>query len=240
MRLFIIIFNILPFLICAQSKNFTSKKLEFHYRAIYINSSGDTLTNELLVLKPLGRTWIAQPFKQKSLKYIYHTDSQGIKKYADPRKKEKTAKYDQNSNHVKKKSNEITGIIYNDEAFYMHPPRSNQYEMLFYAPHPQVILQKLHDNTDYFRQALVVPTWGRLNIQFTVAPAKEKSIFANVKLWSVTAKGKWKFKNPKPNENIYNSELNANFSKENGFTKLYYHFENGTKILFDLIDIKKP
>jgi hypothetical protein len=230
----------IPLNIYAQQENFNTKKYEFHYRAVYINPNGDTITDELLVLKPLGRPWIAQLFKQKSIKYIYHTDTTGIKKYFDPRKRDNYKNSDQNSKPIKTEPKEITGLIYNENEYYIHPPRSNQYEMLFYSSHPQVIMNKLNDSTDQFKRVLVVPTWGRLNTQFTVAPIRKWSTFDNVKLWSVFGKSKWNFKKPKPYYNIYNSEFIAAFSKEYGFTKMHYHFEDGTKILFDLIDIKKP
>ncbi|SMG20415.1 hypothetical protein SAMN05661096_01100 [Marivirga sericea] len=59
---------------------------EYHFGALYIDSEGDTITNEKMVLRPLGRPWFFQMRYQVAVKYIYHTDTAGYKNYLDPDK----------------------------------------------------------------------------------------------------------------------------------------------------------
>ena len=124
-----------------QKSNYFDKNKEYHYNVYYINAENDTLTNEKIIFKPLGKSWFFQPLKQKAIKYVYFTDTFKYKMYVDP----EDLFNEMNQRHYKKKGrvciykSEITGGIDNEKIFYLHPPRINQYRMLFYASHPLII-----------------------------------------------------------------------------------------------------
>lgn len=42
----------------AQNPDYFNKKREYHYNAIYINSTGDTIIRDKIILKPTGHRWI--------------------------------------------------------------------------------------------------------------------------------------------------------------------------------------
>lgn len=228
---------VIPFYLFSQDSDYFEKGKEYEYNAIYIDKHGDTITNEKVIFRPLGRAWIGQPWLQKSIRYIYNTDTAGYKNYVDPEKffHEKNMKYFAKKGKVRISKKETTGGFYNDTIFYMHPPRTNQYRMLFYAQHPRVLLNNLTDSVTTFMSSLTIYGMGVFKQENKVTPIPEKFIDnKKVKAWEMFTISVGDIKEQFKEEKLYNSTLDAIFTKEFGFTKLHYTFENGIKIQFDL------
>ncbi len=215
---------------------YLNKNKEYYYRALYIDSKGDTITNEKLIIKPLGRGWVAQPWKQQAVRYIYCTDTIGYKKYKSPDEfyREKDSLYYVKKGKMKIYKKETTGAIHDDKEFYMHPPRTNQYNMLFYAPHFWIKLDSLKNVESTFKTGITIPLMGTFNINYTVTPLQDTLVEnTKVKAWQMKGDNIGDIKEEYKAEGIYNSSVEAIFCKEYGFLKFHYTFENGIKIQFD-------
>ncbi|HET8859444.1 hypothetical protein [Marivirga sp.] len=218
----------------------------YYYNAIYIDSIGDTITNETLKILPTKRRWIFQPGKQRVVKYIYNTDTSQYKNYLDPDDffREKNKKYYTKKNKYRLKEVEKTGGYCNGEIFYMHPPRTNQYRMLFYSVHPFFALRALNKKHDEFEgRSLNILGMGKFIHNFIVDSLGEKKIFNDkkVEIWQVYVeselepatdyfdRNKWK----------YQSTFEALFCEEYGFIEMNYKFKTGVKIAFKLKNIEE-
>lgn len=217
-----------------------SKNTEFHYNALYINSENDTITNELLILKVLGRRWFVQPGLQEAIRYIYHTDTSDYRNYIDPfpidrQKNEKH--YERKGRARRLKQKETTGAYSNSNNYYAHPPRANQYRMLFYAPHPIVPYQLLKDTLcEFVFNRKIVGSPFTQTYQYSPTEnftMKQKEY----KCWAVNVNSIGKLHEYMDSLAIYNSKLEALFCEEIGFVKMNYTFEDSTKIFFNLTEL---
>ncbi len=219
---------------------YLNKNKEYYYRVLYIDRHGDTITNEKLIIKPMGRGWIAQPWLQQAVRYIYQTDTSGYRNYKNPMSfyRERDSVYFLKKGKMRLSKKETTGAIYTDKEFYMHPPRTNQYEMLFYAPHPYAQLDSLKTVKSTQKTGVSIPLMGTFNITYLISPLPD-TIIANkqVKAWQLQGNNIGDIKEEYKAEHIYNSSVNAIFCKDYGFIKFHYTFENGIKIQFDFTDL---
>ncbi len=235
-KIITILLLVIPIYLFSQDSDYFDKGKEYEYNAIYIDKYGDTITNEKVVFRPLGRAWIGQPWLQKSIRYVYNTDTAGYKNYIDPNDffHEKNMKYFAKKGKVRISKKETTGGFYK-KHFYMHPPRTNQYRMLFYAPHPFALISKLTDSITTFEWGMNIYLMGDFKWNYTVTPMPkiiidDKEVIA----WRIFTNSTGNIKERFKKEKLYNSTLDAIFTKELGFTKLHYTFENGIKIQFNL------
>lgn len=214
------------------------KSKEYHYNAIYIDKVGDTITNEKMVLKPLGRPWLPQPGLQVAIKYIYYTDTSEYKNYVDPDIffHKKNQKYFAKKGKVRVSSSETTGAYLKRGAFYMHPPRTNQYRMLLYSAHPIVPFKALNDSVNNFMQdhINIIGMGGTFIQKYTVTPLPDTIIDnSQINAWKVYATSGGDFNDYHESLKIFDSTLDAIYTREYGFIKLHYSFENKIKIQFD-------
>ncbi len=130
-----------------QNSSFFNKK-DFYYRVIYIDQKGDTILKEKIIERFLGKKWFAQRKLQDAVSYIYQTDTANYKKFVSYNDyiNEQQKKYYLKHHQYKLNKKETIGGYYYKEMFYIHPPRTNQYTILFYAWHPQIILTFLSDS----------------------------------------------------------------------------------------------
>jgi len=219
---------------------FTENK-EYHYEAIYIDSHGDTITKEKMILKPLGRPWLPQPGLQEAIKYIYYTDTSGFKNYVDPDIffHKKNQKYFAKKGKVRVSFSEITGATQKRDEFYMHPPRINQYRMLFYSAHPRVTFKALNGSENNFtRSPHIIGIGGRLIQKYTVTPLPDTLIDNfQINAWRVYATSGGDFNDYHESLKILDSTLDAIYTREYGFIKLHYTFENSIKIQFNIEEV---
>ncbi len=216
--------------------SYLNKYKEYHYRALYIDNKGDdTITNEKLIIKPLAKAWVGQPCLQQAVRYIYKTDTIGYKNYRHPEEfyRERDSLYYVRKGKMRIHKKETTGAIYSNNEFYMHPPRTNQYDMLFYAPHFNINLDSLKAVKSTYKTGITIPLMGTFNITYTVTPLQDTIIEnTRVKAWQMKGDNIGDIKEKYKSKGIYNSTVDAIFCKEFGFLKFHYTFENGIKIQF--------
>lgn len=215
---------------------YLAKNKEYHYSALYINEIGDTITKDEFILKPLARPWI-QLRVQQAVRYIYNTDTAGYHDFVHPIK----YFHERNQRKYKKRgrypisSKETTGAVYNDSLFYMHPPRANQFSMLFYSIHPKVLLSTLTDSITKADFGMGIPLMGFFNWHSTIIPKGDSIIFGEkIKVWEIETASIGDIKEEEKKLGIYNSKMDALFTREFGYIKQHYTFENNIKIKFDL------
>ncbi len=220
---------------------FTIEK-EYHYRVLYIDSLNDTITNELLVMKPLNKRWSAQPWLQEAVQYKYYSDTNSYKKFISPNPstREMDNSYYKKHHTYRIKESEITGGVNNQDYFFLHPPRINQYFMLRYAAFPVVEYKYLTDSTTQFNFHLGEKM--KYDHVYLISPFRDsvrtKYHSNNEKLWEMkvesTVTGLTDYWKQYP---IFNSNSLLIYSRESGFIMMHHNFENGIKIHFDLIEI---
>ena len=208
----------------AKNSDYLEKGKEYHYQALYIDQ-GDTLTSEKLILKPLGRPWLPQPWLQTAIRYIYHTDTSGYRNIKHPSSLVPPENIDKK---------ETTGAIHKRERFYMHPPRGNQYYMLFYAAHPMIWKSSITDSVTTFMGKIEIPLMGDFGHHYTVTPLGDTIINSkSVKAWQLETDLEADIKEEAEEKGIYKSTLYAVYTVEYGFVKMHYTFEDGIKMQFD-------
>ena len=225
-----------------KTKYFETKR-DYIYKALYIDSSGDTITNERLILRTLDRRWIGQPWLQRSIKYIYDTDTADYKNYTDPDPyfRERNIRRYKNRGEYPLSEKEITGGYQDEHYFYMHPPRSNQYRMLFHAAHPRFfsrVLEKGIDTVTATDQQFYGA--GYMNQEYRYQDlGKDEILGDSITLYQVNVISKLVTEKEKFKKKIdfYASTFDALFCFEYGFIKMHYEFKSGVKIEFDLIEV---
>lgn len=221
-----------------QENYYSKKNIDYTYQSLYIDSTGDTLINGLLVIRTLGRTWLGQPGLQKAIRYHYITDQKEYNEYCETAPDFINEKKFARKRNLKQDEYTLTGGIQTKEEFYMHPPRNNQCEILFYSAHPRVELSCLTDSSDFYTRRLIIPMTAHFNLIYTARFNGSKTLFGykNMKTWEIICptrminEGKFKIKER-------HSLFTGTFCYELGFTKMHYEYENGIKILFDLIRV---
>ena len=217
----------------------------YHYNTLYIDVNGDTIIRGKMIIKPLDKPWLFQPRVQEAFDYIHINDTSEFNKYIDPdmffykRQQKYYKKHGAMKLHKKERSG--GGVI--DSNFYIHPPRVNQFRMLFYSAHPTINYHLLRDTITSTVIKLRLPGFGVIFHKFEIKPLEMpsiKNIEKNVRIWGIQSNSKIEYTNEYTKEYnnqfpIYNSTLEAEFSKEYGFIKMHYTFENGIKIQFDFV-----
>jgi len=229
----------------AQIEDYFSGNRSYHYNAIYIDSLGDTITNEILTVIPTDKRWFFQPGKQMVVKYIFNTDTSQYKNYRDPDEifREMDEDYHTKKNKYRLTEKTKTGGYCNDDFFYLHPPRTNQYRRLSYSVHPFFNLRSLEKKHDEFTIDFIkLHTKGRLIQKFVIDSIGTK-LFNDKKLafWKVFAESTLDPVNEYYEQNKwrYKSSFDALFCEEYGFIEMNYEFEIGVKIQFKLFKIEE-
>ena len=236
---------LLLFSISANSQDFKyfDTKRDYIYDALYIDSIGDTITNEKLILRVLDRKWIAQPGLQKAIRYIYDTDTTDYKNFINPDayQHERNQRRYKNRGKFPLSEKSTTGGYQNEHYFYMHPPRSNQYSMLFHAAHPRFhsrVLEKGTDTVTFTDQQLYGAGHMRQDYIYKVL-GKEVFLEDSIDIYNVYVFSELITKKEYLYSKLdyYSSTLDALFSYEYGFMKMHYKFKSGVKIEFDLVEV---
>jgi len=229
----------------SQIHNYFDGSKSYHYNVRYIDSCGDTITSEKLIIRSTGKRWIFQPFKQKAVDYIFDTDTSDYSGYQDPEEffRKKDQKYYKKKNKYRLSKEETTGGYVTDSFFYFHPPRTNQYRFLQYSVHPFFHLRSLNKKHDeYMLDHVRYIGLGRFIQTFVVdSLGKRKVGNKTVNMWELNVESKLKPDTEyyKSIQRFYQSSFYALFCVEFGFIKMYYKFENGIKIEFDFVKVEE-
>ena len=235
------IFNILY--IHSQNKFIDSTKI-YEYYAVFINTNGDTLTKEKMIIHPLEKPWWIQK-TQKTYEIQYFPDSIGLLKFKSyspkiQKKIDKLIKLNSLKFWFSKK--EITGGITDSFQYeiFLHPPRLNQYDYTQIAPFPVIIKGSLKEvpmeyNFNLHYYGSIPPTAGKFKGQYY---GSYKTIPINIyQSRDLTWENCWEIKAVNTHGNIPPNYLNAVYNKNDGFLLLHYRFFDKTEIIIKLIKI---
>jgi hypothetical protein len=217
------------------SQNYFDKTKEYHYQVTYLIGC-DTITNEKMIVKPLGRKWIFQPWSQVAFKYIYFSDSLSFIKYKDndPEISGINMSYSKVHGKIKLSKKEITGGRDVPHRFFMHPPRSNQYGVLTNAIYPAVSKAALNEDTTMgYGSTFYSNSKDTIDMIYRTYPLNGY-IFNGIKIGNC-----WKIIGESSIKGEVQTSFESYFSLEYGFIQIYYKLEDDVQINFDLIEVKK-
>ena len=232
-----IVFPILIFLISWVSKvdaqstdkdiqypNYWSVDREYKYTGLYLDSSGNKITTEIITFHPTGKVWDADT--SQTLMDV-HLDSLT----ADW---SKIPKVPLNGIFTSWSSNYQEGVLQDTVKIWIHPIRQNQYILTELAPFPEVrfpFKEGVSWKTTLWIYAAFGTFEGTVESTYTVNQEETRDYrFGKLKCWKIVATG-------------VHDKLGINtaiyyFNTEYGFTEMNYTFYNQQKIEFRLIALK--
>ncbi len=196
----------------------------YHYKAIYLSSNSDTLSNRFVLMKTTGERWEWQPEKQDLVYYEfpnYKADSIEL------------SNHDINKEVQFWNSQTGEGVIENIEQVWMHPIRINQYKFTEIAPFPEVQLP-LKKGKKWGNPTMIDEGWGEwngLNIESTYKTAGQTTFKLNdlkIDCWIIKSVAKCQ---------LGESKLTTYFNEEYGFVKMEYQNYEKEKLVFELINM---
>ncbi|UOR05600.1 hypothetical protein MUN82_00525 [Hymenobacter aerilatus] len=212
----------------------------YHYHAVFVSPTGDTLSQERITFQPLGQPWVGQPKRQTGfqVRYTYTTqDSLTFLAYPNPKTKrlDKPEKYWWHNQ-------ETTGAIENRQEIWMHPIRGNQYAYTEVAPFPQVKPASLQAGGGWQENPLyIMMGWGAFKGKVT--PTYQVDRQATRQYGSLTLPDCWLIHAVGEHSKLGKSYLDFYFHPQYGFTEMHYRFYDGTRISFVLeqaLDKRQP
>lgn len=201
----------------------------YTYNALFINEVGDTLSNETILFKPQGKIWKIDE-QQDVVKTIYSTNDSVLAQFKNPKDKKKE------HTKIRKTIESTSGLIETDSLIWLHPFRGNQYAYTEVAPFPEVKISKLQVGTSWDGGVLAILLgWGGLKGKVT----HNYQVLANSKIkWNnKELLDCWEIKGTGLHDKLGESTVNFVYQKEVGFLTMDYHFYNGYRIVFSLVEI---
>ncbi len=198
----------------------------YHYKAFYLGSNNDTLSNSFVNIRATGLRWDQQPESQDLIYYEfldYKADSIKL------------------SNHKINKEfqiwtdNSATGVTENIEQVWMHPIRNNQYKFTEVAPFPEVHLP-LKKGEKWERIVNIGKGWGEWDGQTVKSKYKisGRATYllegSEISCWVIKSVAKC---------SSGKSKLLTLFNEEYGFVKMEYQNYENEKLVFELIDVEE-
>ncbi len=198
----------------------------YRYKAIYLASNKDTLSNGFVYMKTTGKRWEWQPEKQDLIYYEfpdYKADSIKLRNH----------KINKELQLWEEKTGE--GVIENVEQVWMHPIRNNQYKFTEVAPFPKVSFP-IKKGKKWDGSLNINDGWGEWNgetIKYKYKVSGQTTyLLGDLKIdcWIIKSVSTC---------SLGNSKLTMLFNKEYGFVKMEYrNYENET-LVFELINIEE-
>lgn len=198
----------------------------YHYKAIYLSSNNDTLSNRFVLMKTTGERWEWQPEKQDLVYYEfpdYKTDSINL------------SDHDINKEVQFWNNQTGEGVIENIEQVWMHPIRINQYKFTEIAPFPEVQFP-LKKGKKWDNPTMIDEGWGEWNgltIESTYKTAGQTTFKLNdlkIECWIIKSVAKCQ---------LGESKLTTYFNEEFGFVKMEYQNYENEKLVFELINMEE-
>lgn len=198
----------------------------YHYKAIYLASNNDTLSNRFVLMKTTGKRWEWQPEKQDLVYYEFPN-------YKDD--SIKLSNHDINKEFQFWNSQTGEGVIENIEEVWMHPIRINQYKFTEIAPFPEAQLP-LEKGKKWSNPTMIDAGWGEWNgltIENTYKITGQTIFKLNdlkIDCWIIKSVA---------NCQLGESKLTTYFNEEYGFVKMAYENYENEKLVFELINIEE-
>lgn len=213
----------------------------------FIQSNGDTLTNEKLVMLGKDKEWKYQK-TQTLIEYKYFPDTVNLKRYIDPR----VAYQERKIKNIKKKTkgkrgwdnytwidnHEITGKVITDSSFWIHPPRSNQYAYHYMNAYTEINFNQLSLGGAW-KSNLIIMRGMPSNKEFI---GTKNDVFKVTEKLSIDFNGKiltdcWRIEITSKHNKQEKTTAEFIFSETHGFLKMDYLFYDGVRINYVLKDI---
>lgn len=198
----------------------------YHYKAIYIGSNNDTLSNSLVNIRTTGLRWDQQPEKQDLIYYEfpdYKADSIKLSNH----------NINKEFQHWKGKTGE--GVIENIERVWMHPIRINQYKFTEVAPFPEVHFP-LKKGKKWGDQLMIGNGYGEWIGQTVKSKYKisGRATYllegSEISCWVIKSVAKC---------SSGKSKLITLFNENFGFVKMEYQNYEKEKLVFELINVEE-
>lgn len=210
----------------------------YHYHAVFVSPTGDTLSQERITLQPSGEPWAYQKKTQTAFQLLYHytpQDSGTFSNRLNPKSKSKDKpKLYQWDTSI------TTGAIENKQKVWIHPIRDNQYEYTEVAPFPAVERDSLLAGGSW-RSKMIFALQGAFNgnsfnhYQVDKQETRQYGALSLPNCWLIHAVGE--------HSKLGKSYLDFYFHPQYGFTEMRYRFYDGTRISFVLeqvLDKRQP
>lgn len=140
---------------------------------------------------------------------------------------QKAIRWNYYNSNFKKIDEEITGLIENDSVIWLHPPRTKYFKILEINPFPEV---RFHER-EWSTELTVGSEWGNKRWKTWKGKLKVSSKYSYEKQTGMITS--------KAQTEIGTTKLISEFHPEKGFTKFDYTNINGSRILLELIKVKK-
>ena len=198
----------------------------YHYKAIYIASNNQTLSNSNVIMKATGERWEWQPENQDLVYYEfpnYKSDSIKLRNH------------DINKELQLWKNQTGEGVIENFEQVWMHPIRINQYKFTEIAPFPEVLFP-LQKGKKWDGTVNIGKGWGEWDGQTVKSKYKisGRATYllkdSEINCWVIKSISKC---------SSGKSKLITLFNEEYGFVKMEYQNYENEKLIFELINVEE-
>jgi hypothetical protein len=224
------------FLACGSSPKYDNLTIlnprkTYTYRAILLTPSGETLSDDRIMLRPAGRPWSGQPDRQTEVLCEMNYSEEDVRKLSPLSKTSVGREWTRC---------DMTGGIENRKEFWMHPVRENQYFKTEVAPFPQVKFPISKEKT-WESTVTIYSGWGIFNGSKT--ESQYRQIGQALRDYPFQkALSFWKYQAVGANTRVGTSELAYCFHPEYGFTEMSYTFYDGEKLLLTLegVEQNKP
>ena len=207
-----------------QYPNYWSTDREYKYTGLYIDSSGQKITNEIITFHPTGTVWEADTKQTLMDVNLDSLTAEWSKIPNEPL----------NGLFTNWISNYQEGVLQDKSKIWIHPIRRNQYILTELAPFPEVRFP-VKEGTTWKTTLRIYAAFGTfegtVESIYTVHQEEIRDYrFGKLKCWKIVATG-------------VHDKLGINtaiyyFNTEYGFTEMNYTFYNHQKIEFTLIALK--
>lgn len=205
--------------------NYWDSSRVYTYSAIFIDSTGDTLSEEIVKLKPTGEVWEKAPNQTLvSILLDFNADDSA-----------KLAPYPANGIKLPWFRHYKEGAIQDSSKVWIHPVRANQYIITELAPFPEVRFP-LKEDKSWSAGLTVFESFGsfegHIDKFYNVNKVVNRNyVFGNLECWEIKAES--------IHDRLGSSRLTYYFNNEYGFTEMNYHFYNNKRLEFKLIELIK-
>jgi hypothetical protein len=204
------------------SAKYWRKGRTYVYRAIYTDSIGDTLSNEIIRIQATGEKWSIDPKQTLATFTMGFSSSDSASLAPFPPNGVQRGWYREYQE----------GVIETRSSVWMHPVRMNQYQLTEIAPFPCVHLP-MDTSQKWTNQLMIYEGFGTfagiVNTSYqTVGREMRIYPFGVYDCWKTEAIGE---------HNTFGFNTAVFYFEENiGFTEMFYWFYNGRKLEFRLIE----
>ena len=210
----------------------------YHYRAVFISPTGDTLSREWITLQPSGEPWVAQKKVQTAFRVLFNYTPQDSITFST-RLNPESKSPDKPNRYIWTKAY-TTGAIENEQKVWIHPIRDNQYSYTEVAPFPEALRDSIVIGGSWSSKMAFL-FQGAFNGKSTNRYQVEKQ--ETRQYGSLTIPGCWPIHAVGEHSKLGKSYLDFFFHPQYGFTEMHYRLYDGTKIDFvleEVLDKRQP